>query len=53
MLTVNDGQIDSSPDDVVVIAALPNVVRQPLLGSTRWHRKQHLTIPEFDPMAIL
>jgi RHS repeat-associated protein len=31
-LTVNDGQIDSSPDDVVVIAAYPNVAPTAIAG---------------------
>jgi len=31
-LTVNDGQVDSGPDDVVVIAALPNVAPTAVAG---------------------
>ena len=32
VLTVNDGQLDSSPDDVVVIAARPNVAPTAIAG---------------------
>lgn len=32
VLTVNDGQVDSSPDDVVVIAAQPNVAPTAIAG---------------------
>jgi PKD repeat protein len=32
VLTVNDGQVDSSPDDVIVIAAQPNVAPTAIAG---------------------